>query len=496
MGIVIRQSIKSSIFSYLGVLIGYLNILWLFPKILDPDQIGLVRTIQHVAMILVPFAQIGISQSIIKFFPQFSKIDNGKRELFSFFIFSTLFSVFIVLLIFNLFRNEILFVFKDKAAQFIDFFNLSLIILFILSVHGVLEAFCRSLLKTVVPNFLRNVFLRLMTLAIIVLYFLGIFTFETLLLLIVIINGFNLVALIGYLIFLREFKFVFYFRLFDKVTLKKIINYCLFSLLGASGSIMILNIDSIMVTSLLGLSANGIYTTAFFIGVIIEIPRRAISEITSPLIASGFQNNDFESIKTIYKKTSLNQLIIGLLLYVGIISNLDNIFYLIPKSEIFEAGKYVVVFIGLGKLISMAAGTTGEIIVLSKYYRYNIIFLVIVAFVTFYTNYLLIPIYGITGAAIGSAISLAFFNLIKFLFILWRIKIQPFTFNTLKTIGIGILAFVISYLIPQNSSEIIDILLRSFVIFVVYSLLVLFLKVSPDVNQLYSKILKLIANKS
>jgi len=215
-------------------------------------------------MILVPFAQIGISQSIIKFFPQFSKIDNGKRELFSFFIFSTLFSVFIVLLIFNLFRNEILFVFKDKAAQFIDFFNLSLIILFILSVHGVLEAFCRSLLKTVVPNFLRNVFLRLMTLAIIVLYFLGIFTFETLLLLIVIINGFNLVALIGYLIFLREFKFVFYFRLFDKVTLKKIINYCLFSLLGASGSIMILNIDSIMVTSLLGLSANGIYTTAFF----------------------------------------------------------------------------------------------------------------------------------------------------------------------------------------------------------------------------------------
>jgi len=43
MGIVIRQSIKTTAVSYIGFAIGYINSLFLFPLVLSKEQIGLTR---------------------------------------------------------------------------------------------------------------------------------------------------------------------------------------------------------------------------------------------------------------------------------------------------------------------------------------------------------------------------------------------------------------------------------------------------------------------
>mgnify|MGYP004150682039 CR=1 FL=1 len=59
-------------------------------------------------------------------------------------------------------------------------------------------------------------------------------------------------------------------------------------IISGFGNIIILNIDILMVSALLGLSNTGIYTTAFYIGIIIEMPRRAISQISLPIISNHF----------------------------------------------------------------------------------------------------------------------------------------------------------------------------------------------------------------
>jgi O-antigen/teichoic acid export membrane protein len=89
MGLVIRQSIISSTLSYVGVAIAYFNLLWLFPKVLQPDEIGLIRIIQEIAIVLVPFAQIGLSQSTIKFFPVFKEDHQKSGSYLTFIIIST-----------------------------------------------------------------------------------------------------------------------------------------------------------------------------------------------------------------------------------------------------------------------------------------------------------------------------------------------------------------------------------------------------------------------
>ena len=70
MGIIIKQSAISTALTYAGVVIGYVNLLILFPAYMSPEEVGLARIVQDAAMIMVPFAQLGISQLIIRFFPE------------------------------------------------------------------------------------------------------------------------------------------------------------------------------------------------------------------------------------------------------------------------------------------------------------------------------------------------------------------------------------------------------------------------------------------
>ncbi|MEJ0029276.1 MAG: MATE family efflux transporter [Bacteroidota bacterium] len=112
-----------------------------------------------------------------------------------------------------------------------------------------------------------------------------------------------------------------------------------------------------------------------------------------PLISQAFGKNDIKQIATLYQKTSLNQLIIGGLLLIGVIINLDNIFDLMPRKEIYEAGKLVVVFVGIGKLADMLFGPSSEIVVLSKYFWFNIVLISMLAGVVIIGNNLLIPRY-------------------------------------------------------------------------------------------------------
>ena len=79
------------------------------------------------------------------------------------------------------------------------------------------------------------------------------------------------------------------------------------------------------------------------------------------------------SEKENYKLVSLHLLLVGIFIYLLIIINLNDIFYLIPNSQNFISGKNVVYIIGLAKLVTMAFSLNGELIMMSKYFKFNVI---------------------------------------------------------------------------------------------------------------------------
>jgi O-antigen/teichoic acid export membrane protein len=487
MGIVIRQSIYSTIISYLGVAIGYINLLYLYPKFLSLEQVGLFRTIQDAAILFTPFAQFGLTQTIFRFYPQLVKDKKTSHTFITLMALMALGGFAVFFLVFKFFEASLLSYFQDNASEINQYASLVLWLTLVLVMIAVLEAFSRSLLKTVVPNLLREVMARLFLSLLVLMYFSGLINF----------NQFIVGSVLGYLLWLVVLLFYLWqqgeislntnFTSLDKTKFSELLKYSLLSFAGMAGLILIGKIDSLMVSAILGWSANAIYTTAFYMATIIEIPKRSLGQIILPLIAKAFEHNEIKEVAKLYRKTAINQLIIGILLLIGIWINLDNVFDLMPKGESYVLGKYVVVIVGFGKLVDMVFGPSSEIIILSKYYRFNIILILTLATLVIVSNKILIPVYGIEGAAWGSALALIIFNIIKFIFIYYKFKIQPFELATAKILGIALITLVINSILPKAGNTYLDIIFRSSIISIFFGGSIFIAKVSPEANALLQK---------
>ena len=264
--------------------------------------------------------------------------------------------------------------------------------------------------------------------------------------------------------------------------LKEILRYGLYVLVGGISIIIVTRIDIMMIGSMLDLEQVAFYTIAFFIGNAIMVPAKSIAAISIPLIAKAWEKNDLDEIQTIYSKSSINQLIIGGVFFLCIWLNIDAVFSLLPEK--FNAGKWVVFYIGLSQLFNMSAGLNGEIIINSKYYRYDLFASLFLVFVTIATNFLLIPEYGINGAAMATAISILLFNFSRFIIIKVKMNMHPFSLKTIYTVLLLFVIYFLLYFLPNSGETFLDIIGRSLAVLLIFIPLGYYLNLSEDINNL------------
>jgi len=487
MGVIIRQSIVTTIISYIGVVVGYVNLLYLYPLFLSQEQIGLMRTVQDSAILMAQFAQFGLAQSIIKFFPRFMGNVLHSKNFINIILFLGLLAFGFFLIVFFIFENQIQGYFQHNAREFIHYTSLALWLTFITVVATLLEVYSRSLLRNILPNLLKEIVVRVLLGVLVLFYFKGFITFPDVMIGSVLVYVFCLLVLAIALIIQGYIHAKIDFKLIDPAFRNELMSFSILSFAGTAGLIVIGKIDSLMVAGLLGLAPVAIYTTAYYMATVIEIPKRAMTQIAAPLIARGLEKNDYKDVKNIYQKTSLNQFILGALLLIGIGANLDSIFLLMPKGSQYATGYWVVMIVGTGKLVDMIFGPSSEIIVYSKYYRFNIILIILLAIIIITANNILIPLYGIEGAAWATALILIIFNLVKFIFIWFRMDLQPFSFAFLKVLMIIVIAWTAQWLLPRIDTIILDMIVRSTLITIIFGSLIVWSNVSPDGNNLIKK---------
>lgn len=489
MGIIIRQSIWISASSYLGILLGYVNILLLFPEFLDIDQIGSVRFIQSTSALFLQFAQLGLSAVVLRYYPIIARQRNVSGFIPSILLASVfLFGVFFIL--FTAAEDQIWEYFSENAPQTQAYAELILTLIFLMSMQAVMEAYSRSILEAVVMNVLRDMVLRAVTTLLVAGYALQWYDFMTFLWLFVGIYALNLVLLTIYLGQRGHLQFSLDFRFLRQVNVREMVSFSLFTFLGGSGSSIFRRVDVFMITSMLGLSATGIYSIMFNIAMVIEVPMAAIAQISQPIIAKSFATNDLETIAVIYRKSSINQQLIGSLIFIGIWANLHNLFAIMPNGEAFSQGYWVVVLVGLSKLVDMTTGSNNEIINMSEYYRFNMLMMLLLAGVAVTTNWLLIPRFGMEGAALATLLTIVIFNAAKLIFIYRQYRMLPFTQKNgwLLMITAGVLYLALR--IDPMGSVWLDLPLRSLGITVLFGALVYLLRISEDANRLLLMVLQ------
>lgn len=491
MGIIISQSIRNSVATYVGIALGLITTLYLYPNILSQDQYGLTRLLLAASAIFAQFSQLGMGTGVIKFFPKFQDSSKDKN---GFLFLSLLVPFFGYLLFFGaffLFKYQLI-SYYSKSALFEDHYILILPIVLSLVYFNILNAYTRALSKSIPGTLVSEVYLRLLVIALLVFYYFGKIDFEIFLLGFAMGYASQFILMAGYLLYIGEFKIKPNFEFLDLNTRIEIRNYNFFSFFGGISNIVVSNIDIIMLGALLGLSDTAVYTIAFYIGSVIIVPQKSIGKIAPSLISRYLHEENYPEVEKIYKSSSINQLILGSLFFIGIWANLDNILAILPDNYS-EAG-WVIIVIGLSRLINMGTGLNGVILINSKFYKFDLVATLFLISFTVLSNYLLIPMYGILGAAIATALSLLFYNTIKFFYVWIKLSMQPFSIKIILVIIWSALILALSLQVPQIGGLYIDIIVRSFSIALLFSTGVIFFNFSDEISKMWISLKKRISN--
>jgi len=490
MGLIQKQSQSGTIYSYIGVALGFVTTGILWPRIFSTSEVGLMRLLVSYSVLFSQFASLGVNSVTVKLFPYFKTKDGKHHGFLGLTLSIAMVGLLISVIGYVLLKAWIIDPEKKESLLLAQYYYYVIPLIFFTLIFNIIDTYYRVLQNAVVGIVYKEVVQRVLILLVIVSYYFQWIGFHqtviyycvalvlpTLLIMISLkINGqYSLIPDLGFV---------------SPELRKEIAGVGLFGIVASFSGVLVLNIDVIMVERLIDLQAAGIYTITFFFGSLILIPMRSMGKISSVVIADAWKQKNKTLIEDIYKKSSISLSVIGFLLLIGLWSNIDNIFMLIGDKYL--PGKYVILLLGLANMTDIALGVSPHIILNSSRYKYLSYFLLIFVVLLVVTNLIFIPIFGLLGAAIASLLSKVIYNLIKFIFLYKEWKLQPFDMKYLYLIGISLLVYGLSCLIPALPNYIFDIGVRSLAILLVFTFLIYYTRISTDINQRIESVMKLI----
>lgn len=481
MGLIQKQSISGTVYSYIGVILGFITTAILFTNFFTTEQVGLLRVLVSYSILFAQFASLGINSLTVKLFPYFRNHEKKHHGFLGIALLISSVGLILSLSAYIFLKPEILSNSQGKSDLFdIYFYYVVPLIIFTL-LYNVFDTYYRVLYNAVKGIIYKEVVQRVLILIAIIPYYYDIIDFNQT----VVLYCFAIISpgllLFASLIYNKKLHIKPDFKFIDRTLRNEMISVGFFGIVASFSGVISMTIDTIMVEKYLGLSAAGIYSITFFFGTLILVPIRTMGKISSVVISDAWKENNLRTIDNIYKKSSISLSVIGVLLIIGIWGNINNVFHIITDSYL--PGKYVILLIALANLTDILTGVSPQILLYSKHYRYFSYFLIFYVTLIVITNIVLIPIFGIIGAALATLISKSIYNFIKYIFLYNKYKLQPFTYKTVLLYLIGGFAYFVSTLLPEFSNFIVDIIIRSLLITVTFVIPVYYFNISEDINK-------------
>lgn len=475
MSVVARQGFKYSIIGYIGFLLGTVSAIFIFPS--NFEFYGKLRYILSTAEMLVPFVVLGISYSNVKFFHRLEK-DGKKQNMLSLSLLTILISFIIFCIVFFL----IPFLYPKfikleawKSKQII------LPLVLILSLCAIFNKYISNYKRIVVSNVFDNLLPKIANL--------GAFCIFSYLLLsqkiaFAFFFGIFALMLFGYIYYtnrLEKIRLDFSTDYFKKNNFwKEFSNYSFFGFLGTFGNYLAIN--SFMIGEFMGMEENGVYAVIYALISLISIPQLGLFNISAPIISKTLAEGDMEELDRFHKKTSLSLYFLGAVLFSCIMVGFPFLTQFMPKNGIMLREYEPVVWIwGSAVLVDLATGFNGNIISLSKYYRFNILVMLLLAGLTIGLNYYFIKNTDLKliGIALSTAISLTTYNVIKIAFNYFMFKVSPLSIEMIFVSIICTLAITIAIVLPTFNNNLINLFYKPAVVLILIYIGNYFTKIFP-----------------
>jgi O-antigen/teichoic acid export membrane protein len=483
LGEIKNQAISNTILSYIGAALGFL-IIYFQPHLISSEDIGLMRLLYSFSWMAAMVMPFGMASITMRFFPKIKNVTNTHNGFFALILLVASIGAFIIGGI--LYLNKPFFVdYYKKSPEFPAYFEEAMVFAYILSLISVYSVYASSLLKTTFMVFLTDIFIRAGQLALIIIYHYNVIDKHALILSYIGLFLIQLILILLYLLKLKAVSFKINWSFFKKLEKKEIIYFGILMMFTAFASLGIKFIDQLMVGHFLSENLVGIYATSAMMCVIMEIPFNSLERIAQPKISHAWHINDVAEVEKIYEKSSRYMFFVGAILFCLLWSSVDFIFMYLPGE--YHAGKIVFYIISFSSLFNLLTGVNSSVIMLSHKYFVASVLLFILLLVSISANYLLIESFGISGAAMATLIAIGTFNLLKYIYILFRFKMQPFSKHTGYIFICVLICIAFVFIIPQSLHPFVKAFLGCSFSVIVFSLMNIKFKTIDEVNKIFKR---------
>ncbi len=189
----------------------------------------------------------------------------------------------------------------------------------------------------------------------------------------------------------------------------------------------------------------GIYRAASQTCFLLVIFHNSLNSIFAPMIADLFNRKDLENIRMLFQTATFWSFTLTLpILITMVIASKDIMFIFGTK---FEAGWIVLIILGMGQFINAGTGGVGQMLVMSGHQYRNFFVDLGAVILNIVLNVVLIPKWGILGAAVATSTSIAIANLMLLLQVYLVLGVHPYSLRYLKTMGVSIVALLCGYVL-------------------------------------------------
>jgi len=482
MGIVVKQSIRNTVITYVGFGIGAANALFMYTNFLGKTYYGLTGFLLSSANIMMPLMAFGVHNTLVKFYNNY-ETEKEKSEFLSFMLMLPLLLILPISAIGYFFYDRIAAALSIQNPIIYDYVWIIPIIGLCMGYFEIFYAWVKVHMKSVFGNFIKEVFLRILISIFLFAVYYNYITPKSFIYCLVFIYLTTTLAMVYFAFKVKMPSFTFKFP-HDK---KAVFIYSIFIILSGSVATMLLDIDKFMLGQYINIDNVAYYSVAIFIATVIAVPSRAMHQITYPITAKLMAQQKYDELNELYKKTSITLQIVGGYVLLGILINIDTLYKLLPAE--YSQGAFVVFLVGISKYFDLILGNNNAIIFNSKYYRMVLFLGLMLAVLAIALNMLLIPIYQINGAAVATLVAVTLYSLAKLLFVVLKMNLYPFSRETLYSIAISLVTFAIFYYWEFPLHPFSAIVLKSVLMTVFYAYLNYKLRLSSDINQVVDTVL-------
>ena len=190
------------------------------------------------------------------------------------------------------------------------------------------------------------------------------------------------------------------------------------------GSYMVLSqTDTLMIGAFLSAKQVGLYSAALKTSSWVPFILASVNAISAPLIASLYAQKNYQELQQLVSTIARWMFYPALITAMGLIAFAGPVLRLFGPE--FVAAKGVLIILILGQLVNVGAGSVGYLLTMTGHQNQSAKVMSISAGVNVILNLIGIQLFGIVGAAMATAFSMALWNVWLYCLVVRYLGVQP-----------------------------------------------------------------------